>query len=242
MGMRGKVCLFEYEDRRVVVSYGLIYLAGDTAVHRCDARAKIVLLLVVSVAIFCAGGWVPLAVLAALAVGLLIAAEIPLALASRMLVPVYVLAAFSVVFNVMAHPGIEGLGTGLFFAVRMIVLVLASYVVCLTTSSSELLDAFGWFIGPLRTLKVPVDDIALTLALSVRFIPVIQQEFARIRAAQLSRGGDATGSFARRLAVWGSAFGALFVGLFRHADLLALAMDARCYGAGGARTRLPKQR
>ena len=35
------------------------------------------------------------------------------------------------------------------------------------------------------------------------------------------------------------AFIALFVGLFRHADNLALAMDARCYGASPERTTLP---
>ena len=78
-----------------------------------------------------------------------------------------------------------------------------------------------------------------TLALSVRFIPVVEDEFERIRMAQKARGADTAGSLKRTLQVWSSAFIALFVGLFRHADNLALAMDARCYGASPERTTLP---
>ena len=181
-----------------------------------------------------------MALFALVAVVLVAVARIALPEINRLLVPVYVLAAFSVLFNVMAHPGLEGLSQGLLFGVRMVVLVAVSFVVCLTTGSAQLLEAFGWFIEPLRRFRVPVDDVAFTLALSVRFIPVIEQQFARIRAAQIARGAEASGSFTRKLQVWGSAFSALFIGLFRQADSLASAMDARCYGASDCRTRLPR--
>ena len=45
-------------------------------------------------------------------------------------------------------------------------------------------------------------------------------------------------SFTRKLQIWGAAFTAVFIGLFRHADALATAMDARCYHGGTGRTRL----
>lgn len=209
----------------------LTYVAGDSPVHRCDARVKIVLLLAYSVAIFFVGNWWALAVFAIVAVLAVALARLPFGEVNRLLAPVYVLAAFSMLFNVLAAPGVDGLLAGLFFGVRMIALILASFVVCLTTSSAELLSAFRWFIGPLRRLRVPVDDIAFTLALSLRFIPVIEREFETVRAAQKSRGAELSGSFAHKLRIWGAAFSAIFVGLFRHADALATAMDARCYGA-----------
>ena len=208
--------------------------------HRCDARIKLVVLLAFSIGIFFAQSWWAMALFALVAVVLVAVARIALPEINRLLVPVYVLAAFSVLFNVMAHPGLEGFSQGLLFGVRMVVLVAASFVVCLTTGSAQLLEAFGWFIEPLRRFRVPVDDVAFTLALSVRFIPVIEQQFARIRAAQIARGAEASGSFTRKLQVWGSAFSALFIGLFRQADSLASAMDARCYGASDCRTRLPR--
>ena len=223
-----------------MVSKGLTYIAGDSPVHRCDARMKILVLLAFSIGIFFVQSWWAMATCAALVVLACVAARIPAAQIGRMLIPVYIMGAFSVFFNVMALPNAEGFLAGLFLCVRMIALVAASFVVCLTTSSTELLDAFCWFIGPLRRVRVPIDDIAFTLALSLRFIPVIESEFERIRAAQVSRGAESSTSAKRALEVWAGAFAALFVGLFRHADALATTMDARCYGAASKRTHLPK--
>ena len=209
----------------------LTYAAGDSPVHRCDARLKIVALLAFSVGIFLVDSWWALAVFAAVVVAVIVVARIPLGQMNRQLVPVYVLAAFSVLFNVIAAPNLAGFLAGLFFAVRMVVLIAASFAVCLTSSPTELLEAFRWFMGPLRRLRVPVDDIAFTLALSLRFIPVIEREFETVRAAQKARGAELSGSLQNKLRIWGAAFSAVFVGLFRHADALATAMDARCFGA-----------
>lgn len=210
----------------------MTYVAGNTPVHRCDARAKILLLLAYSIAIFFVRTWLGMAAFVAVAVLAAVVARIPARHMLVPLVPVAVLAAFAVVFAFAAAPGWEGLLSGLFVGVRMVALVAASFVVCLTTTSTDLIDAFSRLISPLGALGVPVRDIAFTLSLALRFIPVIVDEFASVRKAQIARGADIEGlPFKRRLQVWGAAFSAVFVGLFRHADALANAMDARCYGA-----------
>lgn len=208
----------------------LTYVSGNSLLHRCDARVKILVLLAFSVGIFFVRTWWGMVACALAVVVALAVARAPFARVNGMLVPVYVLAAFSVLFNVIGNPSAGGLSAGLFLGVRMVALVAASFIVCLTTAPSALLDAFRWFIGPLRRVHLPVDDIAFTLALSLRFIPVIEREFETVRAAQKSRGAELSGSFANKLRIWGAAFSAVFVGLFRHADNLATAMDARCYG------------
>ena len=214
------------------------YAAQDTPVARCDARVKIALLLAFSIGVFVVRTWWGMGAFAIAAIVLVGLAQLSIGQMNRMLAPVYVLAAFSVLFNVVAQPDAGGLLAGLFLAVRIIVLVAASFIVCLTTSSGELLEAFRWFISPLRRLRVPVDDIAFTLALSIRFIPQVEREFETVRAAQKSRGAELSGTFANKLRIWGAAFSAVFVGMFRHADAIATAMDARCYGAVPVRTRL----
>jgi len=221
-----------------MAQFGMTYIAGETPVHRCDARVKIVVLFAFSIALLAAPSWWSVGILAAAIAVVVGVAKLPLSVMNSSLVPVYVMAAFSLFFNVLYSPGLDGVLAGLLVAVRMVALIAASFVVCFTTSSSELLQAFRWLIAPLRHLHAPVDDIALTLALSVRFIPVVEDEFERIRMAQKARGADTAGSLKRTLEVWSSAFIALFVGLFRHADNLALAMDARCYGASPDRTTL----
>ena len=219
---------------------GMTYVAGDTLVHRCDARVKLLVLLAYSIAIFFVHSWWGMAAFVSVVALSVAVGRIPIKRMLAPLVPVAVLAAFAVVFACVSAPNAEGLANGLIVGVRMLALVAASFVVCFTTTSTALLRAFTWFIGPLRAFHVPVDDIAYTLSLALRFIPVVAEELALVRAAQKARGGNLKSmGFIRKLQVWGAAFTAVFVGLFRHADALATAMDARCYGASEKRTSLP---
>jgi len=46
---------------------------------------------------------------------------------------------------------------------------------------------------------VPVNDIAMIVFIALRFIPILYDEFAAIRNAQIMRGVDFTGSFVSRV-------------------------------------------
>ena len=136
-----------------------------------------------------------------------------------------------------------GLARGVFFAMRIVLLVAASLVVTYTTTSSEMTDALASFLSPLRRLRVPVDDIATTVSIALRFIPITAEELMRVRAAQWARGAAfEEGKLAALLRAWTTVLVPLFVGLFRRASRLACAMEARCYGAGPARTSLDARR
>ena len=117
----------------------------------------------------------------------------------------------------------------------MMSLAVASFVVCFTTTSTDLVQAFSWLLVPLACVGVPVGDIALVLSLALRFIPMVFEELARIRDAQASRGANlSSGPVVNRVRAWGAVFVPLFVGLFRRADRIAIAMDSRCYCAAGS--------
>lgn len=129
-----------------------------------------------------------------------------------------------------------GFARGCFYALRILLLVVASLLVCFTTTSTALMQAFSSFLAPLRALRVPVDDIASVLSIALRFIPLVAEELGRIHDAQWSRGAKfSEGGLATRLRAWATVMVPLFVGMFRRADALAVAMDARCYGMPGAR-------
>lgn len=213
--------------------YGcVLFQEGDSPVHRCDARMKLLLLVAYSALIVFMDTWTTMAPMALVPAALALWAHLPVRSMLFSLLPVVVLGAFAAAFAIAADPTVHGVSVGLLLAVRMVALVAASLVVCLSTSSTDLLRAFAFFIAPLRIFHVPVDDIAFTLALALRFIPLISEEFMAVRRAQQSRAGDMAGlSFQGRLRMVGNAFVAVLVGLFRHADNVAIAMDARCYGA-----------
>ncbi len=225
----------------VMGALGTIYIPGDSPVHRCDARAKIVALFVYTVALLAMPNWWSAVLLSAASIVFAAVARMPFNAMNRRLVPVYALALFSFLYHVVFAADMLDVLVGIGVAVRMVALVAMSFVVCFTTTATELLAAFRFLVSPLAKVGVPADDIAFTLALSVRFIPVIESELRSIRMAQKARGSEAVGSLVQKLRVWGMAFTALFVGLFRHADNLATAMDARCYGASDSRTELPRR-
>lgn len=217
------------------------YIEGDTPVHRCDGRVKIALLFIYSVALLAVPTWwLTLALCVVPWVAALVARIPPRSMAAP-LVPVVVLAAFAGIFSLSADPGWEGALRGALIALRMVCLVATSFVVCFTTRVEEMLRAFAYFLEPLRKLSVPVDDIAFTLSLALRFIPQIAEEYLQVRQAQRARGAGQPGlGLFRRLQVEGCAFTAVFIGLFRQASATAVAMDARCYGAARKRSALPK--
>lgn len=135
----------------------------------------------------------------------------------------------------------EGCMRGLFYAVRILLILFASFVVTFTTTVEALTAGFASMLAPLRTVRVPVDDIALMLSLALRFIPLTAEELDRIQKAQLARAADFNGGGAwRRILSWQTVFVPLVVALFRRANNLGEAMDARCYGAN-KRTNLNQQ-
>ena len=137
-----------------------------------------------------------------------------------------------------------GFARGCFYAVRIVLLVVASLLVSFTTTSTELTEAFASFLRPLRRLRVPVDDVASVLSIALRFIPLVAEELGRIHDAQWARGARFDGDgLVAGLKAWATVLVPLFVGMFRRADALAVAMDARCYGAPGVvRTSLARRR
>ena len=235
------------------------YIPGTSVVHTLDPRAKLTVAALAVVALFAVPTWPVLT--AILAISLLAAriAGIPLRYSLRVLVPVAFIAAFTVAANALsvseaaraaAHAAgvavdlgpltlsLPGLARGLFFALRLAAMMLATTLVTLTTSPVALTDGMATMMRPTARLGVPVDDIATMLSIALRFIPTIIDEVDRIVTAQTARGARFdVGSPLTRARAWIPVIVPLFVQMFRRADTLALAMEARCYGSA-TRTRL----
>lgn len=76
----------------------------------------------------------------------------------------------------------------------------------------------------------------MVLSIAIRFIPVVAEEFTSIKQAQWSRGAAFDeGGFISRIKAYCMVLLPMMVGLFRKAENLSVAMDARCYGLPGVR-------
>lgn len=235
----------------VPVPFGF-YVRGDSPVHRLEPRVKLGLTAVFTVAVFFVNGWTGMAVMAALVLGAVLLSRVPLRLVARGLGPISLLLAFTILVNslkwgsdaaALIHLGpiyVDGAGLvrGLFLAVRIVLLVLGTSLVTLTTSPVAITDALAQLMRPLARLRFPADDVAMMLSVALRFIPTTAEEAEKVIVAQASRGAKfSEGGPIARTRAYVPVLVPLFVNLFRRADQLATAMDARCY-RGFGRTRL----
>ena len=201
---------------------------------RFDARASLVVVLAFSVCLFFVESWAGMGLFAGALCAVLLAARVSLKTLGKCLAPL----CFILAFTVLAHIP-QGLGEGVFYALRIILLALATLSVGFAYDSTQLVRAFSWYLSPLRVLRVPVDDIASMFSIALRFIPLSIDEFHRIAKAQRSRAAKLDdGAMTERIRHWCSVLMPMLVGLFRRASLLAQGMESRCYGFSAKRTSL----
>lgn len=228
------------------------YVPLDSPLHRLDAAAKLGMTTALTVALFMASGFAGLfavALAVALALGV---SRVPLRAVTRGLRAVGLIVVFTLAANALRWEpvsallrlgplGIDaaGLRTGAFFAVRILVLVVGTTLLTLTTSPIQLSGGLERVLAPLRLVRVPVGDLAMTLTIALRFIPTTAEEAENIVMAQQARGAvfDRGGPIARARA-YAPVLVPLFFQLFRRADALATAMEARCYRGTEGRTRM----
>ena len=198
-----------------------------------DARISLAVVALYSVTLFCVEGWLGLGVLSVLlaAFGLLLLSDMRTILAG--LIPLYVILGFTVIAHLP-----QGIDVGAFYAARILLLAIATLMVAFAYDDAHLVRAFASILSPLRHVRVPVDDVATMFSIALRFIPASLDEIRRVQVAQASRCAPFDeGSMASRLKCWAKVLVPVIVGMFRRAESLAAAMDARCY-SGGKRTSL----
>jgi len=100
----------------------------------------------------------------------------------------------------------------------------------------SLADGIERFLKPLAKFGLPAHEIAMTISIAMRFIPILIEESERIKKAQISRGAKFEGNIINRIKSIIPLIVPLFISGFRKAHDLSLAMEARGYRGGEGRT------
>jgi len=229
------------------------YRPGKGFLYRLDARTKIILVLAIMVAALISTGPIFYALLIVLLMGMLLACRLSWRLILGNLKPVAWFIAFTALFHLLfsgkADPDMAfALGpvtvsetaaymAGIYSA-RILIFVLATFVLSLTTGPLSLSEAIVSLLKPLRWIKIPVYDLGMILFIALRFIPVLINEVDTIRKAQFIRGITLTGSFRTRLRRTVALVLPVFFSALRRADDLSVAIETRGYRSGRPRSSL----
>lgn len=227
------------------------YYPEQSVIHRLDARTKILGTLLYIIEIFLVNSFAGFG-LVILALGVLIGiSRVPVRFIFRGLKAVVFIILLTFVLNLFMFDGTvlwhwkfltityEGLYRSCFMALRLILLIIGTSMLTLTTKPMELTDGLEKLLKPFNRFGLPSHEIALMMSIALRFIPTLLEETDKIMKAQQARGADfESGNLIQRVKNMIPILIPLFVGSFRIAQDLALAMEARCYHGGVGRTRM----
>ena len=125
-----------------------------------------------------------------------------------------------------------------YIVLRLILMISLTMVLTSTTKPMDMTYAFEWYMTPLKVVRFPAHEIAMTLSIALRFIPTLLDETERIMKAQASRGVDFNrGGLFKRFGAVIALIIPLFVSALERSEELANAMIVRGYDPRAKRTR-----
>ena len=132
---------------------------------------------------------------------------------------------------------VEAIKSSFIICLQLIEVIALSMTLTFTTTPAQLTKGLERLAGPLRYLKVPVNDFSLVMLLAMRFVPLLQQELRDVIDAQKARGMEfGHGTLIDRARELVAILAPVLMGTIRRADLLAVAMSARGFRPGEPRS------
>ncbi len=224
------------------------YISVDSFIHKLDPRTKLLGLGIFSLLVFLTEQWVSITGEILLTLVLAAVTRVPLKYYFSSLKALWPVFLFTLILNglnigeAQYHAGPIGLNqTGLYLGALMVfrlaLIVILTSVFTFSTSPITLADGLERMLKPLTRIGFPSHEITLMLTIALRFIPTIMEEGDRLVKAVQARGGAlGSGGFVQRTKSLIPLLVPLFIGAFRRADELAIAMEVRCYRGGTGRT------
>lgn len=228
------------------------FIPKHSFIHKLDPRSKIIFVFLFIIYLFLANNFLGYGIIVLFTLIGMVFSKIPFSYYFRGLIPILWMILFTTILHVTMTKGgdllvewhwltiyTEGVKQAVFIALRLLLLVIIASMLTLTTSPIDLTVGLERLFSPLKRIKVPVNELALMMTISLRFIPTLLEETDKIIQAQKARGANFdTGPLHKRMLTLIAIIIPLFISAFKRAEELANAMEARGYHGGEGRTRL----
>lgn len=218
------------------------YLPGDSIIHKLDPRTKLLIFFLMTIVIF----WVrSLSALILISMGCGILMKLTNISAVRFvknnktLIFVSLTTAFiNLMFEAQArlitsgkfYVSQKGIKLSCIMIIKLITLMITTSSIMFTTSPTQIAYSVEKILAPFEFLGINSRDIALTITITLKFIPTVFEETTKIINAQRARGANfKTRNILKFFKNLLSVLVPLLVSSLRRADSLALAIESRCY-------------
>lgn len=233
------------------------YIPGNSFIHKLDPRSKILLMILMMVAIFWNVGEFlrfPVYILLTVIIYVLLRiSSIKVKTILKSLKPMIFMMFFLFLINIFVYQEgyplftipvlnftlyVEAIMQTLFIIIRLALMLAVTTILTTTTKPLDMTYGLEWYMSPLKAIKFPAHEIAMTISIALRFIPTILEETQRIIKAQKSRGVDLEeGTLKEKINAIISLLIPLLISSFQRSEELSDAMEARGYDPSAKRTR-----
>lgn len=234
------------------------YMPFDSVIHRMDARCKIVAMIFLMVPIFLSfpnppTSFIMYGIIAILIYILMLISHVKLRMILKQLKSLWFMMTFVLILNllIVKDPkyGFIQIGSGnfiltlkavydtLYIILRLGLMVALTTILTSTTRPLDLTFALEWYLKPLKVIRFPTAEIAMTISLALRFIPTFLDDTERLMKAQESRGVSFThGKLWEKVKAMVSLIIPLLGAALQKSEELANALEARGYDPSAKRT------
>jgi energy-coupling factor transport system permease protein len=237
------------------------YIDISSPVHRLDPRIKMLSVACIMICTFMTRGFISLIPIVTLAVLIQITTRIPVGYTLRgyrlLFRTMLLFIPFQILFyrapaGVIVEPywqwwvlsiSSNGIIAGLYTLSRVVLLYHTINMLMFTTTMIDLSDGAEIMFDVLKKLRIPVNELVMTMTVALKFVPLLITELERLIRAQTARGVrfDQGGVIERTKKIVPVLI-PLFVNALNRAEVLIVAMNARCYRGGDGRTKLRTMR
>ena len=232
------------------------YIPGSSFIHKLDPRNKILIMILLMVAIFWDVGMLrfPLYIVLSIFIYILLRISgISLKTIFKSLKPMMFMMIFLFIINIFVYQEgyvlftipflnftlyLDSITQTLFIIIRLALMLAVTTILTTTTKPLDMTYGLEWYMSPLKVIRFPAHEIAMTISIALRFIPTILEETERIIKAQKSRGVDLEeGKLKEKIGAIISLLIPLLISSFQRSEELSDAMEARGYNPSAKRTR-----
>ena len=232
------------------------YIPGSSFIHKLDPRNKILIMILLTVAIFWDVGMLrfPLYIVLSIFIYVLLRISgISIKTIFKSLKPMMFMMVFLFIINMFVYQEgyvlftipflnftlyLDSITQTLFIIIRLALMLAVTTILTTTTKPLDMTYGLEWYMSPLKVIRFPAHEIAMTISIALRFIPTILEETERIIKAQKSRGVDLEeGKLKEKIGAIISLLIPLLISSFQRSEELSDAMEARGYNPSAKRTR-----
>ncbi len=225
------------------------FIAGNSFLHKVDPRIKILSLFSIFYVVFTINHIASLLVIFLGALIITLFSSVSPKNYLKSLKPVILMSVITCAINFICEYNFHFMKENSFYVnpkiaknsvvvfIRLISVILLSSVNMYTTSPNQISKALESILSPLKIFKINVQEVAVTITISLRFLPILFEETENIYNAQLVRGAKFHDkNLIVKLKAYLAVIAPLFISALKKANDLAISMESRSYDSSKKRS------